>query len=79
MKKLLKYLVTSIVEKPKKVKIGEETQDEVVTLTCQVDKEDMGKVIGKQGKTIKAIRNLLRTKAGRQKKKVFLILEEATG
>lgn len=78
MKKLLKHLVTSLVEKPKKVKIDEKEEGELVTLTCRVDKEDMGKIIGKQGKVVKAIRNLLKTKAGRQKRKVFFTLEEAT-
>jgi len=78
MKKLLKYLITSLAEKPKKVKIDEEEEGELINLTCRVDKEDMGKIIGKQGKVVKAIRNLLRTKAGRQKKKVFFTLEEAT-
>jgi len=78
MKKLLKHLITSIAEKPEKVKIDEKEEGELVNLTCRVDKEDMGKIIGKQGKTIKAIRNLLRTKAGRQKKKVFFTLEEVT-
>ena len=78
MKKLLEFLITSLAEKPEKVKIREQTQDELVTLTCKVDKEDMGKIIGKEGKVVKAIRNLLRTKAGREGKKVFFALEETS-
>lgn len=76
MEKLLKFLTTSIVEKPKKVKIQKSEEGDQTTLTCKVDKEDMGKIIGRQGRTIKAIRTLLRTKAGRLGKRVFLVLEE---
>jgi len=77
MEELLTFLVTSLVDKPESVEITASSDDEMVTLNCRVDKEDMGKVIGKEGKTIKAIRTLLRTRAGKEGKRVFLILEES--
>ena len=77
MKKLLEFLVKGLADKKEKVKIKQEVENGTVSLTCQVAKEDMGKIIGKGGKTIKAIRSLLRTKAGKEGKKVFFTLEEA--
>jgi len=60
MKKILKYFVSSIVKKPEKVVIEEKEDDKFINLNVKVDKEDKKIVIGKNGQTIKAIRNLLR-------------------
>ncbi|PIS12508.1 RNA-binding protein [candidate division WWE3 bacterium CG09_land_8_20_14_0_10_47_33] len=77
MKELLKYLVKELVSKPKEVKITEsQEEDGTVHLTLSVAPEDMGTVIGKDGKTITAIRSLVKTAAVKAGKKVFLELEE---
>lgn len=76
MKKILEYIVTSIVEKPEEVKITEEEQDEVVNLVIDVADEDMGKVIGKDGKVIKAIRNIMKISSIKQNKRVYVSLVE---
>lgn len=76
MKTALSYIINSIVDFPDKVLITEENQDDFVTLKLTVDKGDMGKVIGKNGKIIRAIRNVLKIPAIKQNKKINIVLEE---
>lgn len=77
MKELLKHLVTEIVSQPKKVKIEEVAEEGGITrLTFSVAPEDMGIVIGKNGRTITAIRSLVKTAAAKAGKNVFLELKE---
>jgi len=79
LKELLEYLVKGIVSEPKKVKIIESAEEDGTThLSFSVSPEDMGLVIGKQGKTITAIRSLVKTAAAKSGKKVFLDLQENT-
>jgi len=58
MKQLLEYIIPNIVNHPEDVVIGEEETNGLVTLTIKVNPEDMGRVIGKSGKVIKAIRQI---------------------
>jgi len=77
MKNLLKYVVTSIVNHPDEVKIEEQLHDDgSILLLLKVDPEDMGQVIGKGGRIIRAIRNLVRVKALGEKKRVGVELVE---
>ncbi len=77
MKKLVSYLITSIVDNPDKVEITEtSTPQGLIQLNVKVAQEDMGKVIGKRGNIIKAIRSLLRVKTILTGKKAILTLEE---
>jgi predicted RNA-binding protein YlqC (UPF0109 family) len=76
MKDLLEFIVKSLVSKPEKVKITQEDEGEIIRLMFKVDPEDMGLIIGRQGKIIKAIRTLVRTRGLAEKKKVELFLEE---
>ena len=77
MKDFLEYLVKSIVKKEDAVSVVEEIDDSgTINLKLTVDKDDMGLVIGKEGKIIKAIRNLLKAKAIREEKRVNLELME---
>ncbi|MBI2421141.1 MAG: KH domain-containing protein [Candidatus Levybacteria bacterium] len=76
MKDALNLILTSIVDKPEEVEIKEEEQDGFITFTLRVAKEDMGKVIGKEGKVIRAIRNVIKILAIKQNKKVQVNLEE---
>lgn len=76
MKDALSYIVSSIVEDKKKVKITEETDGEFINLKISVGKDDMGRVIGKNGKIIRAIRNVLKIPAIKQDKKINISLEE---
>ncbi len=78
MKTALSYIINSIVDIPDKVAIDEKSDGEFVTFKVIVDKEDMGKVIGKNGKVIRAIRNVLKIPAIKQNKKINIVLEEAS-
>lgn len=76
MQKLLEFLVQSIVPHPKEVAIEEQEEEGVLTLRLRVNPEDLKIVIGKKGRTIRAIRDLLRIKAGKEGRRVNLVLEE---
>lgn len=77
MKSLLEFLIKSIVENPKKVKIREEKKEGFWEYSIKVAPDDMKTVIGKNGQTIHAIRTLLRTKAIKQGKRFNIRLEES--
>jgi predicted RNA-binding protein YlqC (UPF0109 family) len=78
MKDTLSYIVTSIVEHEDKVDITEDEDQGIINLTVSVDPSDMGKVIGKEGKVIKAIRNVMRIPAMKQNKKIYINLAESS-
>ncbi|MBI2009957.1 MAG: KH domain-containing protein [Candidatus Chisholmbacteria bacterium] len=80
MKALAEYIFKNIVDNPDKVNITQSTtEDGGVLLTATVAEEDMGKVIGKSGKVINAIRQVLKIAAIRQNKRVNLTLAEPEG
>ncbi len=76
MKNLLEFILKNLVDKPEEVKVDLKENDEV-ELTFSVDKNDIGKVIGKQGKVIKSIRNLLKVRAIKGGKNIRINLKEA--
>ncbi len=66
MKELIEYIAKAIVNKPESVLVTEERNDDRVFLKLQVDEEDMGRVIGKQGRVAQSMRTLLRVLAAKQ-------------
>jgi predicted RNA-binding protein YlqC (UPF0109 family) len=76
MKDTLSYIISSIVEHPDEVEIKEEDQDGVTNFIVTVAKEDMGRVIGKSGKVIRAIRNVMKIPAIKSNKRIFVTLSE---
>jgi predicted RNA-binding protein YlqC (UPF0109 family) len=66
MKELIEFIAKSIVNKPESVLVTEERNDQRVYLKLQVDEEDMGRVIGKQGRVAQAMRTLLRVLAAKE-------------
>ncbi|MCK4242488.1 MAG: KH domain-containing protein [Dehalococcoidia bacterium] len=66
MKELIEYIAKSIVNKPEAVVVTEEQSSERLILKLQVDPEDTGRVIGKQGRVAQAMRTLLRVMAVRE-------------
>ena len=76
MKDILSFIITGIVEKEDKVQVNEEENQGIVNLTVSVDPSEMGKVIGKEGKVIKAIRNVMKIPAMKNNKKVFISLAQ---
>ena len=75
MKKTLEYLVSSILNKSE-VKVEESESEGIINFTVHVEKEDMGKIIGKEGKVIRAIRNVMKIPAIKENKRINVSLEE---
>ncbi len=76
MKDALSYIVARIVDNPKEVAIEEHEEEGLITFTISVAKDDMGKVIGKEGKVIRAIRNCLKIRAIKENKHINITLAE---
>ncbi len=68
----LRYVLESIVEDKDQLKIETKEDDLGILLTVQVSDRDMGKLIGKSGQTIKALRTLLRVVGGTAAKRINL-------
>jgi len=60
------------VDDPEAVRVEREERDDVVVLRLFVAKDDVGKVIGRQGRIARALRQLVRASAGRRRKRVVL-------
>jgi hypothetical protein len=77
MKDLVQYLAKSLVTNPDAVEVKETQTDDASVFELKVAKEDLGRIIGKQGRTAKSIRTLLNAAASRGNRKVVLeIVEE---
>jgi len=76
MKKVLETILEYLVTDPKTASVEEVENGDIVTLTIKVAKIDMGRVIGKEGKIIQALRNLLKIKAIKDGKRVELTIAE---
>ena len=70
MKEILHDIVAAIIGGDAKIEINEKEKDGMIILELSVDKEDMGKVIGRKGKIAKAIRTVVKACANRENKKV---------
>lgn len=78
MKELIEFIAKSLVEKPDAVILSEEEgEDGTILVKLAAAPEDMGRIIGKQGRTAKAMRTLLNAKATRENRRATLqIMEE---
>ena len=72
MKELLIFIAKSLVEHPEAVEVTETEREDSVFLELHVHEDDMGKVIGKQGKIAKAIRSVMKAAAGKRNTKVIV-------
>ena len=70
MKELLTYVARNLVEHPDQVTVTETVEDSEMVLELRVAPEDMGKVIGRQGRIAKEIRTLIRSVAQRTGQRV---------
>ena len=75
MKELLTHIAKNLVDKPELVSVTEEEQGGVVALRLTVGPEDMGKVIGKQGRIARAIRSVIKAAAISAGKKVTVEIQ----
>lgn len=72
MKALVEYLVKSLSDHPDEVVLAEHETDDSILLELKISPEDVGKIIGKNGNTINAIRTVLQAAASSHKKRVKL-------
>lgn len=78
-KEFLEYLIKSIVAYPDEVAVDRKVDEMGVLLTLKVNREDMGKIIGRDGSTAKAIRSLVRIVGLKHNARVNLKIEEPEG
>jgi predicted RNA-binding protein YlqC (UPF0109 family) len=76
---LLEYIVKALVDHPGDVKIDRKVDEMGVLLTLKVNPEDMGQIIGREGSTARAIRNLVRIIGLKNHARVNLKIEEPEG
>ena len=72
MAELVEYLARQLVDDPDAVRVEEEEREGAVVLTLHVAQEDIGKVIGRQGRVARALRAVVRAGAARQRQRVLL-------
>lgn len=70
MEELVRTIAKSLVDKPDAVEVKTVEGDREITIELRVDPDDMGKVIGKQGRIAKAIRTVVKAMSTKEKKKV---------
>jgi uncharacterized protein len=76
MKELVQYLAKSLVNNPDAVEVKETEGETASVVELKVAKEDLGRIIGKQGRTAKSIRTILNAAASRTNRKVVLEIVE---
>lgn len=72
MKEILETIVLNIVENKNNVEVLEKIEETTIVYEIKVEKEDMGKIIGKQGKVAQAIRTLIKSIGAKEKKKIVV-------
>ena len=72
MGELLAYLARELVDDPEAVRVEEEEREDALVLVLHVAPDDVGKVIGRQGRIARALRTLIRASAVREHRRVFV-------
>ena len=76
MKDLVGYIAQALVDHPEQVNVTEVEGDQTTVLELKVAKEDIGKVIGKQGRTARSMRTILSAASAKIKKRAVLEIVE---
>ncbi len=76
LKDLIEYLARALVDHPDEVSVSEIAGEQTIVLELKVAKDDLGKVIGKQGRTVKAMRALLSAASAKLRKRADLEILE---
>jgi len=76
MKDLIKYMAQALVDHPEQVEVSEVIGEQTSVIELRVAKEDLGKVIGKQGRTAKAMRTILSAASTKIRKRTVLEIIE---
>jgi predicted RNA-binding protein YlqC (UPF0109 family) len=72
MTELLEYLARQLVDKPDDVRVEEVDEGDMLVLRLHVAEEDLGKVIGRQGRIARALRTVVRASSARERRRVQL-------
>ena len=76
MKEIIEYIAKHLVDKPDEVEVTEKTGEEISVIELRVAEDDLGKVIGKQGRTARAMRTILSAASTKLKKRSVLEIIE---
>lgn len=76
MLELVKYVAESLVQKPEEVRVKQTENEKTIVIELSVAREDMGKVIGKQGRIAKALRAVVKAASSRSRKKYVVEIAE---
>lgn len=76
MRELIHYIAQSLVDHPENVDVSEVEGNQTTVLELKVSKDDLGKVIGKQGRTAQAMRTILSAVSSKMKKRTVLEIIE---
>ncbi|MFI5211604.1 MAG: KH domain-containing protein [Ignavibacteria bacterium] len=76
MKEFIEFIAKNLVDDPDNVRVVETVEENKITLVLHVSKSDLGKVIGKQGKTAKSMRTLLTAVSAKHNKSGHLEIDE---
>ncbi|MBI5843550.1 MAG: KH domain-containing protein [Deltaproteobacteria bacterium] len=76
MKDLIKFIVEALVDHPEQVEVSEVEGEQTSVIELKVAKDDLGKVIGKQGRTARAMRTILSAASAKLKKRSVLEIIE---
>ena len=75
-KELVEYIARSLVDDPDRVEVCEQESEQGTVIRLSVSQEDIGKIIGRQGRTARAIRTLIGAVSAKSKKRAFLEIVE---
>lgn len=75
MKELVEVIAKALVDHPEEVVVTETENDKAIVVELKVAADDMGKVIGKQGRVAKSIRSVVKAAASRDDKKVIVDIQ----
>ncbi len=73
---LVEYVVKKLVDLPEKVEVTEVSGEQTTVIELRVDQSDLGKVIGKEGRTARSIRTLVHAAASKERKRAVLEILE---
>ena len=76
LEKLVEFIAKRLVDKPEEVNISILSAEKTTVIELRVSKDDLGKIIGKEGKTAKAIRTILNAASAKMNKRVVLEIVE---
>ncbi len=76
MKELIEYIAKALVDNPDQVSVTEVDGSQTAVLELKVAKEDLGKIIGKQGRTARAMRTILSASSAKLQKRTVLEIVE---